>query len=484
MVRLRRPALTKIALKTGKNAMSQNKMIVKRLCLASAGIASVALGSVMWFVADAGVVVGQTPAPQDVPALPTPVDPSPVPGAPAAVQFGAAPQYTPQTPAVDSVPALRARIAQLQATLQKTPVSAQEQVAQQKTISEISSLQAQIQQLETSAGQYSAYRQARDAQARQSGAVDPTGPGAGTAGDLYAPSSRQGLLDASGLNSANLGNRIGAGVALTPGEASLLREQKEGLTQQYRQIQQTLRALQPGDEALAENLRQEQETLLSQLKEIDARLVNAPAQVPTPANPDPTPNFVVPPANQLNFNAPPADNVLERVQKANQAVQLLREAGLVQLAGHVANELPRMASPNFTETNLVAGTWAQGSGLADEANNPFHTVSPKDIQGINDSIGALKSRIEELSQKLADVETQLKLLTRQQVSGYISQPQQPEEPVQNAEPASDQPLDAPGADESSSSGALPDASAARSNDSLQLGEFRALTDEDYRALLQ
>lgn len=336
------------------------------------------------------------------------------PGATSTTGASAAPATT------DSVAALRARISSLQATLQNAPTSVEEQVAQQRTLADIAGLQAELQRREAVAGQFSSYRQARDAQVGLAGA-DVVGSGSADASGLYAPNARIDALNASGLgvgaNPYNLG-----GAVVSPGEAALLREQKSGLTQQYRQLQQTLRALQPGDEALAENLKREQETILAQLKDIDARLLNAPAETTEVVAPNADANFTLPETNRLVLNGAATDNVMEKMQKANQAATLLREAGLVQLAGRVTTEIPRMADPNFTETSLVEGTWAQNSGLADEENNPFHTVSPKDVQGIRDSIDDLKSRVDALSQTLSDVETQLKLLTRQQVSGYIDQP--------------------------------------------------------------
>ena len=326
-------------------------------------------------------------------------------------------------------------------------MTAEEQLKQQQAITEMTRLQSELQRIEATVGNFAAYRQARDAQFAQTPKTDqpnaaplgtaiPSGDpmlaGVGGLNDQFPGAARQDVLNASGLN-GDLASRVGTGAALTPGEAAMLREQKDGLTQQYRQIQQTLRALQPGDEALAENLRQEQETLLTQLKEIDARLVGAPAQPLAPI----APNLASPvaPNSTLPIAGQDSNDVLDRMQKAQQAAQLLREAGLLQLAGHVVNEIPRMSNPGFTETTLVAGSWAGSAGLSDEANNPFHTVSPKDIEGINNSINELKGRVDALGQTLADVETQLKLLTRQQVSGYVTQPQTPDVQIPATTPA-------------------------------------------------
>ena len=424
--------------------MTQDKRISKKIGLVSAGLATVAVAGAVWLAGGTGAV-GQTPAPQDV-AAPT--------QAPTDAQIA---------PTVPDVGALRARFAQLQTTLQKTPTSAEEQLAQQQAILEMTRLQSQIQQLESAVDNFSAYRQARDAQLAQSGQTDaapsvaPTLAGADRIGGGLPSATRQDILNASGLN-GGIPGQVGGGFSTSPEERAMLIEQRDGLIRQYSQLQQTLRALQPGDEALAENLKEEQKTLLSQLKEIDSRLVVvAPGASAQPAaNPTVTtlphpaastlPNPVAPDLNLADAWQPPAgstlpipgqapNDVLERMDKAQRAAQLLREAGLVQLAGHVLNEVPRMSNPGFTETTLVAGSWAESVGMSDEANNPFHMVSPKDIEGINNSINALKARIDAVDQTLSDVNTQLKLLTRQQVSGYITQPQTPDAQVPEATPA-------------------------------------------------
>ena len=437
--------------------MTQDRKINKKIGLVSAGLATVALAGSVWLASGSGVV-GQTPKPQDVAPVPTPT--------PAGVQI--APVVPTGPTATGDVAALRARFAQLQTTLQKTPTSAEEQLAQQQAIVEMTRLQSQIQQLEAASGNFSAYRQARDAQLAQSGqtgaapipggasSVDPTLAGANGVGGGLPDATRQDILNASGLN-GGIPGQIGGGFATSPEERAMLIEQRDGLMRQYRQLQQTLRALQPGDEALAENLKEEQKTLLSQLKEIDSRLVvvapGSPAPTtaapiaPTIPNPAATtfPNPAAPDSGLVNPWQPPANStlpipgqapndVLERMEKAQQAAQLLREAGLLQLAGHVVNEIPRMSNPGFTETTLVAGSWAESAGMSEEANNPFHMVSPKDIEGINSSINALKARIDALDKTLSDVDTQLKLLTRQQVSGYVTQPQAPNVQTPDAEP--------------------------------------------------
>ncbi|MBQ8284775.1 MAG: hypothetical protein IJZ10_00560, partial [Thermoguttaceae bacterium] len=218
-----------------------------------------------------------------------------------------------------------------------------------------------------------------------------------------------------------------AALPLAPGEAELLRAQKEELTQQYRQLLQTMRALSPNDEALASTLQMEQTTILNQLKEIDERLANAPQTPATPAIPNALPNLggdfetAIPPENRLpdaaSLDLVGGNDVATKMQKAQEAAEILRSVGLVNLAGLAAAEIPRLADPNFAETRYVPGTWTEGAGLAEERYNPFQQVSKDEIDAIKTSIDDLKARVDSLTEIMSNVETQLKLLTRQTVDG-------------------------------------------------------------------
>ena len=348
------------------------------------------------------------------------------------------------SPGDSQLASLRSQMQALQSRLQKTPTSLEEQNEQRQIINELASIQAQIQRLEATTGNFAAYRQARDLQAGLLPPNDPTtamnamtqGYNRRDAFDANASAgiSREQILNASGLDSNVLAARFG-GAQISEAEAGLLREQKEGLTQQYRQIQQTLRALQPGDEALATNLRQEQATILEQLKEIDSKLSNAP-QAPTVPPFDAASDrfnadqFSVPPANRLpNFTdaTTPLGDLAARMQKVNQAAQLLREAGLVQLANYAANEAPRLADPNFVETSLTPGAWSESDGLAETRNNPFQQITPRDLEKITSSVDELKAKIDALTETATNVEAQLKLLTR--VSGYVATPEGAPTPI-------------------------------------------------------
>ena len=357
-------------------------------------------------------VIPSTPASPSVPVsldansapfTPTPSNPNPL-------GIGASPASPQVAPAATpNVEALRAQARALEAQLTVLPTTAAEQEAQQKIVAELAALNRQIQQAEATLGDFASYRRARAAQE----GVDPFAASPNVAN---APNAAN-LLGTTAPNAA---------LPLAPGEAELLRAQKEELTRQYRQLLQTMRALSPNDEALAATLQMEQTTLLNQLKGIDERLANAPAApATTPALPNALPNpgagfeGAIPPENRLS-TSPSLDliggaDAAAKIQKANEATALLREAGLVNLASLAAAEIPRLADPNFVETRFVPGTWAEGAGLAEERYNPFQQISKDEIDAIKTSIDDLKARVDSLTEIMSNVETQLKLLTRQTV---------------------------------------------------------------------
>lgn len=392
-------------------------------------------------------------APTDAATAPLP---TPVPANPNPLGIGAPNAGTPRLDAVPStvptaapnVEALRAQARALEARLRQAPTTAAEQEEYLKIVSEHSALQRQIQQAEATAGDFASYRRARAAQ-------EGVDLGAAPNADLNADSL---AAPNAGLNAGQLGTASAVGsnvpptaLPLAPGEAELLRSQKEELTAQYRQLQQTMRALSPSDEALATTLRTEQTTILNQLKEIDERLTSAPAAPAFPnALPTPGGDFenAIPPENRLSSFVGTSEltggnDVAAKVQKANEAAAILREVGLVNLANLATTEIPRLGDPNFVETRFVPGTWIEGAGLAEERLNPFQQISADEIDAIKTSIDDLKTRVDSLTEIMSNVETQLKLLTRQAVSAPTPAAT-PETPAESA-PETTTPNEAPAA---------------------------------------
>ncbi len=373
-----------------------------------------------------GAANAQNPTPvlPSTPGVPAPTDataplPAPVPANPNPLGIGtsnAAPRFVlpssqPSAAPSNDVEALRAQAQTLEARLRVIPSNAAEQEAYQKTVAELSALQYQIRQAEAAAGDFATYRRNRAAQ--EGVELDAALDAGLNANPLAAP---------NGVPSTE----STAAIPLAPGEAELLRAQKEELTRQYRQLQQTMRALSPSDEALATTLRAEQTTLLNQLKEIDERLTSAPQTPTAPAFPNALPNLggdpnaAIPPENRLSSFGGASEliggnDVATKMQKAEEAATLLREIGLVNLAGLAAAEISRLADPNFAETRYVPGTWTEGAGLAEERYNPFQQISKDEIDAIKTSIDDLKTRVDSLTEIMSNVETQLKLLTRQTV---------------------------------------------------------------------
>ena len=389
------------------------KIVLSPYFAATTGAAALALTLGAANAQNAPIPVPSTPTP-NVPALaPTPT--TVAPAAPALAPTTVAPAAPALAPTTD-VETLRAQARTLEARLRVLPTSPAEQEAYQKLVAELSALQWQIQQAEAAAGDFASYRRARAAQE----GVDP----------FAASPTVANAPNASELLAAGLGTPAASPVAalpLAPGEAELLRAQKEELTQQYRQLLQTMRALSPNDEALASTLQMEQTTILNQLKEIDERLANAPQTPATPTLPNALPNLggdfetAIPPENRLpdaaSLDLVGGNDVATKMQKAQEAAEILRSVGLVNLAGLAAAEIPRLADPNFAETRYVPGTWTEGAGLAEERYNPFQQVSKDEIDAIKTSIDDLKTRVDSLTEIMSNVETQLKLLTRQTVDG-------------------------------------------------------------------
>ena len=430
------------------------KIVLSPYFAATTGAAALAL---TLGVANAQNATRSALAPTDAATAPLP---TPVPANPNPLGIGAPNAGTPRLDAVPStvpaaapnVEALRAQARALEARLRQAPTTAAEQEEYLKIVSEHSALQRQIQQAEATAGDFASYRRARAAQEGVDlGAV----PNAGLNADpLAAPNA----VPAPGSNAGRLGaaSAVGSNVPptalpLAPGEAELLRSQKEELTAQYRQLQQTMRALSPSDEALATTLRTEQTTILNQLKEIDERLTSAPAAPAFPnALPTPGGDFenAIPPENRLSSFVGASEltggnDVAAKMQKANEAAAILREVGLVNLANLATTEIPRLADPNFVETRFVPGTWTEGAGLAEERLNPFQQISADEIDAIKTSIDDLKTRVDSLTEIMSNVETQLKLLTRQAVSDSTPAAT-PETPAESA-PETPTPNEAPAA---------------------------------------
>ena len=175
-------------------------------------------------------------------------------------------------------------------------------------------------------------------------------------------------------------------------------------------------------------------------------MTSAPA---APAFPNALPNLggdfanAIPPENRLPAFAGASEStdgndVAAKMQKAQEAAEILRSVGLVNLAGLATAEIPRLADPNFAETRYVPGTWTEGAGLAEERYNPFQQISKDEIDAIKTSIDDLKTRVDSLTEIMSNVETQLKLLTRQTVDA--ASPVAPSVPTPEAPaPATDAP---------------------------------------------
>ncbi len=249
-----------------------------------------------------------------------------------------------------------------------------------------------------------------------------------------------------------------------PVNASVLQHMKNEWTFQLQQIQQMLRSLQPQDEQLAKTLKEQQAEILKDLKDVNEQLEKmGPNAATSEMDPlfqgildetqrkmgqIPNPNTSSVPANNplaaLNQNnkanaaGVPLDNNLtgldsglnanaaadseQKIKKVENAIILLREAGLPLLANQAANQIPNLLNPAFTEEPLNTGINPPVPGLTDitGAANPYEPLPSKEVTELKTLISELKGQLSQMANDLTDVQTQLKLLSRQIVQPAVA----------------------------------------------------------------
>lgn len=253
------------------------------------------------------------------------------------------------------------------------------------------------------------------------GAVQPFGFGQGVGSNNNMPNNMNFAAPGANALSGSWPNTPVQGAFDPMTDPMLLKQIKEELTFQLKQIQQTLEILGPQDAALSASLKEQQTDLLTQLKDVTEKLGASPAAaeeaqkldaaaqaapaapptVPNPQAPNPQPNPQG--LDQLNLN-----DFSNRIQKVNQAAVLLREAGLNDLANHALNQAGELSNPNFVETPFAADAqadWFQPNGAFSQ-----------DINELKTSVADLSGRIDQIVSELANIDTQLKLLSRQAVT--------------------------------------------------------------------
>lgn len=199
-------------------------------------------------------------------------------------------------------------------------------------------------------------------------------------------------------------------------DPALLKQIKEELTFQIKQLQQTLAVLGPQDEALSATLKEQEAELLKQMADVNGKLgqaadpnapvdPNAAISPSVPADPNAPNRFnaamTADPTAPMNLNA-----FHDKVAKAQQAAMLLQEAGLVELANHALNQAAGLGNPNFTEAplpNAGADWFNPGGAKAD------------DIAELKATVAELKTQLDAVTASLTEINTQLKLLSRQSV---------------------------------------------------------------------
>ena len=201
-------------------------------------------------------------------------------------------------------------------------------------------------------------------------------------------------------------------------DPALLKQIKEELTFQLKQLQQTLTTLGPQDAALSTALKEQETDLLKQLTDINAKL-GASAQGATESSPNALdPNAPLLPTDPnanagMNADMINTGDVADRIAKVSQAAILLREAGLVELANHALNQAGSLSDPNFVEAPISA-TQQAPSGA--EWFAPGQAAQSQDIAELKETSAAMKAQIDQMVSDLKNIDAQLKLLSRQAVA--------------------------------------------------------------------
>ena len=229
-----------------------------------------------------------------------------------------------------------------------------------------------------------------------------------------------------GMGEASFDGMAPNGVAGTydpMNDPMLLKQIKEELTFQLKQLQQTLTMLGPQDEALSATLKEQQTDLLKQLADVNAKLGSAAAPVADaaalPAE-DAAPAVTLP-ADAAAPNIPGtinAGDAAERIAKVSQAAVLLREAGLIELANHAVNQAGALSDPNFVEAPINAMPRAEAGA---DWFAPDQAAQAQDIAELKETSAATKSQVEQILADLKNIDAQLKLLSRQAVAEPAAQ---------------------------------------------------------------
>lgn len=191
-------------------------------------------------------------------------------------------------------------------------------------------------------------------------------------------------------------------------DPALLKQIKEELTFQLKQIQQTLTMLGPQDEALSTTLKEQQADLLKQLQDVNGKLgepADSTAAAPTAPG---APAIPGDPATALQGADPTApinvEAFTDKMAKINQAATLLQEAGLPELANAALNQAAAGGGAPLADNPSANADWYNPGGAKAE-----------DIAEMKGAMAEMKAQLDAVTAALADINTQLKLLSRQSV---------------------------------------------------------------------
>lgn len=427
-----------------KNGRTWQKMAAGGLLLTAAlGFGTMAIQNLSG--QDASEKTANAPAVPMIPAVPT------ASAAPAASAVPTAPAV-PAVPAATPSAANSSAGAELYSTLRQReqrlvddlselkPTDADYQERIQSIGTELRDVQSRLQELSFS---NSAFPSGFGGPLPDSAA---NGGGVPVAGGLGI---QAGMPPVGAENGMGLGNPTAGGLGISGNRAlsggfdpmtdpALLKQIKEELTFQLKQLQQTLRMLGPQDEALQTTLKEQETDLLEQLKQVNEKLGKSdePAKVGEESAQDGTISSVKPPLLP-GLNGEPAkgsaeslsgagalpttpgmvdaNDVAQRLQKVSQAAVLLREAGLFDLANQALNQAETLADPNRSALTVDPALTGLQEGAGNDWFTPPGAAKASDLAELKEASQAIGARVDQMVENLKAIETQLKLLSRQMV---------------------------------------------------------------------
>ncbi len=255
--------------------------------------------------------------------------------------------------------------------------------------------------------------------------INPSG--AGTPASVASANGSNAPNNASGSVPPALppGNNFLGTLQNAPGNANILQHMKTELTSQLRQIQQILRTLQPEDQSLAATLKEQQAEISKELAEINRQLEQTGPGKPET---DPVLQELIGTTNkQLGLNLLPGTEkpVVSPAELPAATPNGSSNSSAADKASAAGTLYPETKIPAGPEKTLSAENPVEaappvkaGQGPAwneqNQANvNPYEVLTSEDVKQLKSELNSMKTELKTITEAISNIESQLKLLTRQ-----------------------------------------------------------------------